>query len=343
MPGRFTASQQDGPGTQPPSPSRTARPALSAHDSTFLRDVHAGLAAPHTGQKTLPCKYLYDARGAALFEQICTLNEYYPTRAELQIMERHARDMAALIGPGAAVIEPGSGAGIKTRLLLEALENPAAYIPMDISSEQLERTARQISRDFPALPVHPIHADFAARPLPPLPPLHAPRPRRLIYFPGSTIGNFDPPDARSFLKRLAALAAPGGALLIGVDLRKDRATLERAYNDARGITAAFNLNILQRINRELGADFDIGSFQHRAFYSAGRGRIEMHLISLADQVVTVAGRPFRFSAGESIHTESSHKYDPEDLRALLASSAWRPSERHWTDEGGRFGVFFASR
>jgi L-histidine Nalpha-methyltransferase len=306
-------------------------PRLEPHglpNPAFLRDVLTGLG---TQAKSIPCKYFYDERGAALFEQICAVDEYYPTRA--------AGEMAALVGPGAAVIEPGSGAGIKTRLLLEALQSPVAYIPIDISREQLRQTAAQIDREFPSLAVHPVHADFAG--IVRLPSWRAAR--RLIYFPGSTIGNFEEHDSVSLLKRLAAIGGPGAALLIGVDLKKDRATLEAAYNDAAGVTAAFNLNLLTRINRELGADFDLDRFAHRAFYNERRGRIEMHLVSLADQRITVAGRPFSFRAGETIHTESSHKYTPADLGSLLRRSGWRPPERAWTSTSGQFGVFYASR
>jgi L-histidine Nalpha-methyltransferase len=315
--------------------SQTADRESLHRTSEFLHDVIRGLEQP---QKTLPCKHFYDRRGAELFEQICTLDEYYPTRAEIEIMQSAAPDMAALVGPRAAVIEPGSGAGIKARLLLEALEDPVAYIPIDISREQLHQTAAQIDREFPALAVHAIHADFAAGvTLPPLPAR-----RRLIYFPGSTIGNFGRPEAISFLKRLAALGGPGAALLIGVDLKKDRATLETAYNDAAGITAAFNLNLLKRINRELGADFNLRNFRHRAFYNQAAGRIEMHILSLLDQRITVAGHAFDFREGETIHTENSHKYAPAEFRNLLGSAGWH-AEHTWLNPAGQFGVFFASR
>lgn len=307
----------------------------SAGRRAFMRDVIEGLGAE---RKWLSCKYLYDARGAELFEEICELEEYYPTRAEIEIMRRHARAMASRLGPRAALIEPGSGAGVKTRLLLEALEEPAAYVPIDISGEQLERTALQLSREFPQLSVWPVHADFAADVK--LPEIDGKR--RVVYFPGSTIGNFEPEAAAKFLRHLGEMAGEGGALLIGVDLKNDRAVLEAAYNDGRGVTAEFNRNLLRRINRELGGDFEPRGFAHRAVYDAARGRVEMRLVSRGNQRAKVGGREFAFSAGEWILTESCYKFAPAEFEALLLRGGWQARER-WVDQEGRFAVFFAER
>ena len=301
-------------------------------DPEFLRDVLEGLGRP---EKALPCKYFYDARGAELFEQICTLDEYYLTRCELAILERHAGAMARAIGPGCALIEYGSGSGRKTRLLLDALPDPVAYVPVDLSAEQLRESARQLARDYPHLEVVPVCADFA-RPFP-LPRLRPAPARRVVYFSGSTIGNFGPPEATALLADIARLVGPGGGLLIAVDLHKDRSLLEPAYDDARGVTAAFNLNLLVRINRELGADFRPERFRHHAFYNEGRGRVEMHLVSLADQAVHVGGQAFAFRAGETICTEYSYKYSLEEF-AGLANAAGLRRERVWTDERGLFSV-----
>jgi dimethylhistidine N-methyltransferase len=310
------------------TPPRTA-------DPVFLRDVLAGLSRP---RKHLPCMYLYDERGSALFEEICTLPEYYPTRCELAILQRHAPEMADLLRAGCALVEYGSGSGLKTRILLDHLHDAHAYVPVDISREHLYRTAGQIARDYPHLAVTPLCADFT-RPFA-LPSAVRDAWRRAVYFSGSTIGNFLPGEATRLLAHVAELVGPGGGLLIGVDLKKSPQILEPAYADARGVTAAFNLNLLARINRELGADFVLKRFRHRAFYDEEHGRIEMHLVSLAAQSVRLAGRTFALAEGESICTEYSHKYSLADFRAL-AEAAGLQVRRVWTDEQGLFSVQYA--
>jgi L-histidine Nalpha-methyltransferase len=304
---------------------------LAPERDRFLADVLAGLSAR---RKTLPCKYFYDERGSALFDRICELDEYYPTRTELDILRRHVAAMAAALGPRCLIVEYGSGSSTKTRLLLERLDDPAAYVPVDISREHLLRSAAALAARHPRLRVIPVCADFT-RPfgLPGVPGTL----RRVAYFPGSTIGNFAPADARSFLSHVAHQCGSGGALLIGVDLRKPRAILEPAYDDARGVTAEFNRNLLRRINRELGADFDPSGFDHRAFWNTDEGRVEMHLVSRREQHVRLAGRAFRFSRGETIHTENSYKYDLSGF-AKLAGAAGFEVERVWTDDALLFSV-----
>lgn len=301
----------------------------SAPVDPFLREVHDGLARP---QKRLPCKYFYDEPGSRLFDAICELDEYYLTRAELAIMREHAGEMAALLGPGCALVEYGSGTSLKTRLLLDRLERPDTYVPVDVAREHLLAASAAIAADYPQVRVLPLCADFTA-------PLDMPEGtggRRVVYFPGSTIGNFAPAEARALLGRIARTPGCSGAL-VGIDLQKPRATLEAAYDDARGVTAAFNLNLLARINRELGGDFDTGRFVHRARYDEVAGRIEMHLESAVDQVVRVGERAFAFRRGETIHTESSHKYRVDDFAAMaaaagLALTCW------WTDPQQQFAV-----
>jgi L-histidine Nalpha-methyltransferase len=310
----------------------TPPPAVRACErEAFRRDVLRGLRRPH---KELPCKYFYDARGSRLFDAICGLEEYYPTRCELEILRRRGGELAAALGPGCAVIEYGSGSSLKTRLLLERLDRPAAYVPIDVSGEHLLRAAARLRARFPGLDVRPVVADFTGPfGLPELPPAA----RRVVYFSGSTIGNFPPDEAVALLAGIRRLCGPGGGLLIGVDLKKDPAVLEPAYDDARGVTAAFNLNLLVRINRELGADFDLCRFRHLAFYDRDHGRIEMHLVSLAEQAVTVGGSVFYFRQGESIRTEYSHKYGLDDF-AALASRAGLRVRGVWTDERGWYSV-----
>ncbi len=297
----------------------------------FLSDVLEGLSRP---QKALPCKYLYDAQGSALFDRICELDEYYPTRTELGILRRHAGAMAAALGPRCLLIEYGSGSSVKTELLLAQLESPAAYVPVDISREHLLRAAAALAARHARLRVLPVCADFTRRFAVPAVSWAA---RRVAYFPGSTIGNFAPAEARKFLTQVAEQCGAGGALLIGVDLEKSRAILEPAYDDALGVTAEFNRNLLRRANRELGADFDVAAFDHRAFWNRSEGRIEMHLVSRRDQVVALAGRRFAFARGETIHTENSYKYDLAGF-AALARSAGFEVERVWTDDARLFSV-----
>lgn len=306
-------------------------PARRAHDQ-FRADVLAGLSRP---QKRLPSKYFYDAAGSQLFDRITELAEYYPTRTELAIMRRHAAAMAARCGPRCLLVELGAGSLVKVRLLLDELDRPAGYVPVDVSGEHLRGAANELAADYPALAVHPVVADFT-RPFE-LPPV--PAARRVVYFPGSTIGNFDPAEADELLARVARLVGPGGGLLLGIDLRKDPAVLEPAYNDARGVTAAFNRNLLVRINRELGADFDPPAFRHRAFYNRERSRIEMHLVSATEQRAQVGDATFAFRAGESIHTENSYKYDLTELARRAAACGLRADET-WTDPQGYFAVLY---
>ena len=306
--------------------------ARSPATDRFRADVLAGLALP---QKRIPPKYFYDAAGSALFDQITELDEYYPTRTELEIMHAHAGEMAARCGPECLLIELGAGSLVKVRLLLDRLVRPAGYVPVDVSGEHLRAAAKELDADYPALAVYPVVADFT-RPLE-APPVSAAR--RVAYFPGSTIGNFDPPEADALLARIARLVGPGGGLLLGVDLRKSPVVLERAYNDVEGVTAAFNRNLLVRINRELEADFDLAAFRHRAFYNAERARIEMHLVSSTDQQVRVGDAMIAFRAGESIHTESSYKHDLADLTRRAAACGLRVEET-WTDANRYFAVLY---
>lgn len=312
-------------------------PRYSFHDlhpapQSFLEDALNGLAR---AQKALPPKYFYDDAGSALFESICGLPEYYPTRAEMAIMEHHAADMARCLAGCTTLIEYGSGSGRKTRVLLDALR-PAVYVPIDISQEQLARSAYRTAEAFPALRVIAVCADYTQHI--DLPDADVPAgSRRAIYFSGSSIGNFTPEEAQAFLSRARRLAGPGGAMLIGVDLKKDLAILHAAYNDAQGITAAFNLNVLQRMNRELGADFDLNAFAHRAFYDTEAGRIEMHLAAKREQQVRIRQETFSFRSGETIHTENSYKYSIAEFQALARASGFLP-ERYWLDPSRLFSV-----
>ena len=304
--------------------------------SKFLDDVLSGL---RSNPKTLPPKLFYDARGAALFEQICDLPEYYLTRSELTILRACVDDLAGRAGPDCAVIEYGSGAGIKVRLLLDALQSPRAYVPVDISREQLQDVAYDLSEEYPQITVAPVCADYTQRfELPDLP--HAAR-RRVAFFPGSTIGNFHPAEAAAFLSRVRQLVGQGGALILGVDRVKSTRVLDAAYNDSSGITAEFNRNILDRINRETGADFNVLSFEHVAFFNREASRIEMHLRARSPQLVHIGGETISFAAGETIWTESSYKYD-EGRLARLASSAGFQIEKLWTDELEQFWVAWMS-
>src|SRR4051812_42636215 len=288
--------------------------AARAPMSDFARDALAGLSAE---RKTLPAKYFYDDSGSALFEAITALPEYYPTRTELGILKQRAGEIARLIPPGAALIEFGSGSTAKARIVLDAAAALAAYVPVDISAGFLNQEAARLGRDLPGLRILPIAADFT-KPfkLPPALRLRA----RVGFFPGSTIGNFEPPEAARFLRHAGALLGRGAHLIVGVDLIKDAAVLDAAYNDTAGVTAAFNLNLLRRINRELGADFDLDRFRHHAFFSRERSRVEMHLASGAAQKVHLCDRRISFACGETIHTENSYKYSVDSFRALAADA-----------------------
>ncbi|MCW5574720.1 MAG: L-histidine N(alpha)-methyltransferase [Burkholderiales bacterium] len=304
---------------------------LQPSTGSFLEDVLSGLGA---SPKALSPKYFYDARGSRLFEAICELPEYYPTRTELALTRDCAGEIAAAVGVGGLLIEFGSGAGIKTGLLLDALR-PVAYVPVDIAMDALKESAHRLAAEFPELAVIAVCADYM-RPLE-VPALAGIAARRLIYFPGSTIGNLTPAEALDFLRRARDLAGRGGAMLAGVDLKKDPQRLHAAYNDVQGITAEFNLNLLRRINRELAADFDLDRFRHVAFYNAVAGRIEMHLESVCAQTVTVSGRTFVFAAGERLHTENSCKYSVVEFQRLAQSAGWR-AEAAWVDAEGLFSL-----
>jgi dimethylhistidine N-methyltransferase len=313
--------------------ARSARLVDHAPELASFRDaVLSGLAA---SPKAIPPAYFYDTYGSELFEQICELPEYYPTRTELSILQRYAGEMAKRIGPSAQVVEYGAGASQKVRVLLDALEDPVAFMPVDISGEHLSEAAERLAADYPGLEVTAVVADYMR-------PFAVPAPRRpakvqAALFTGSTIGNFAPDDALAFLRQVARRLAGGGALLIGADLRKDPSVLHAAYNDSAGVTAAFNLNLLSRINRELGGDFDLRAFDHYAFYNPRDFRIEMHLVSRRSQRVGVAGRTFNFAPGESIHTENSYKFDIDGFRALARRAGFVP-EAVWTDDDRRFSV-----
>lgn len=296
---------------------------------TFLDEVKAGLAQP---QKAIPSKFFYDERGSALFDQITELDEYYPTRIETAIMERHIEGMAAQLGKKVLLVEYGSGSSTKTRILLDHLDL-AAYVPIDISCEHLFRTSEKLAEAYPSLDIFPVCADYTSTFT--LPDVRAAR--TVVYFPGSTIGNFRPEEAKGFLERITDVCGAGGGLLIGVDLKKDRAVLEAAYDDSEGITAQFNLNVLRRINSELGADFDLDAFAHRALYNTGEGRVEMHLVSLKDQEVLLDGTSVAFEKGETIHTENSYKYSLEGFARLAARAGFTVKEV-WTDEDEQFSV-----
>jgi L-histidine Nalpha-methyltransferase len=306
-----------------------------------LHDLHptpADLAAEvlsglRRRPRAIPPKFFYDAEGSRLFDAITQTPEYYPTRTELAILRAHAPEIAERVGTGSLLVEPGGGSCAKVRILLEGLR-PCAYVPIDISREHLRLAAEQVAAEFPWLEVHAACTDFT-RDL--ALPVSAPEGPRVAFFPGSSIGNFDPSGAVDFLAAVAELVGPGGFLLIGVDLKKDRSLLNAAYNDAAGVTAAFNRNLLSRINRELGADFDLTAWDHRAFYNESLSRIEMHLVSGRPQTVRVAGESFAFAAGETIHTENSYKYAVAELQQLARRADFQP-EAVWTDPDDLFSV-----
>ncbi|MDE2369215.1 MAG: L-histidine N(alpha)-methyltransferase [Burkholderiales bacterium] len=294
--------------------------------SEFARELVAGLASR---PRAIAPKWFYDVAGSRLFDRICELPEYYPTRVELALLERHASHIADLIGPGAEIVEFGAGSARKLRMLLDALASPARYVPIDISGEHLLQAAAALRADHPGLVVRPVVGDYVAG-------VDLPDPvgRRVGFYPGSSIGNFDPAQAQALLRRIAAITR-GAGLLIGVDRVKDPALLHAAYNDAAGVTAAFNLNLWARANIEAGADFDLGAWHHAAFYNAPLRRIEMHLVSRRAQVVTVAGQRFEFAEGESVHTENSYKYADEAFAELARAAGFVPRAA-WTDPARLF-------
>lgn len=308
---------------------------LAPDQDEFFDDVLKGLRGR---RKHLSAKFFYDDRGSDLFNLICETPEYYPTRTETALLARIAPAAASLIGVGCYLIEYGTGSSGKMRIILDALESPAAYVAVDISREHLLRATRALAAERSDLAVHAVCADFSK-------PFDVPRPagrrvgRKVAFFPGSSLGNFDPPAARAFLETAAGVVGPGGGMLIGIDLKKDETILNAAYNDAQGITAAFNLNLLERINRELGGSFDVSAFAHRAFYNSEEGRIETHLVSLKNQDVDIAGQRFHFSRGESIHTENSYKYSISEFQDLARSAGFL-SVRAWTDADDLFSIHY---
>ena len=301
----------------------------------FRQEVCAGLSRE---PKQIPPKFFYDKHGSELFEQICELEEYYPTRTETEILTRRAPDIAARLCPRSRLIEYGSGNSRKVRILLDAMQGRLSYVAIDISKQHLMDSASELAAAYPELEVIAVCADYSK-------PFPLPKPRRYavhqsaVFFPGSTIGNFSPEQALEFLRNTAALVGAGGSLLIGVDLKKDPARLDAAYNDARGVTAEFNLNLLTRMNRELDADFDVSAFRHQAFYDAGRGRVEMHLVSLKDQTVGLNGSSIRFREGETIHTENSYKFSIEEFHGLAARASFESMEV-WTDPDRLFSLHY---
>ena len=301
----------------------------------FKSEVLAGLGLP---RKRIPPKFFYDQRGSQIFEEICELDEYYPTRTEISILERYSAEIAALLGDDSVLIEYGSGNSQKVRILLDAVSGHGVYIAVDISKDHLIRSASELARAYPELDVIAVCADYSK-------PFSLPADAtlsgkaRTAFFPGSTIGNLDPAEAQGFLANVATTVGPGGSMLLGVDLKKDTQILNAAYNDSQGVTAEFNLNVLARINRELDADFDLSAFAHRVFYDEDRGRIEMHLESLAGQSVQLDGTNVSFRKGETIHTENSYKYSVAEVRTLAARAGFHPA-RIWTDSNDLFSVFY---
>ncbi|MET3352799.1 UNVERIFIED_ORG: dimethylhistidine N-methyltransferase [Xanthobacter viscosus] len=325
----------------PPAGARTASRDTAEHRAAdeatalFRADVIFGLSQP---QKALPPKYFYDAAGSRLFDHICRLPEYYPTRCELEILKARAAEIGALAGPGASLVEFGSGSSIKVRLLLDAMAEPAAYVPIDISGPHMRAAVARLAEAYPAVAMVPVEADFTqAVRLPPLGEGGRLEGRRVGFFPGSTIGNFTPEAATSFLAHVGKVLGDGSALVIGFDLAKDRAVLEAAYDDRAGITAAFNLNLLSRINREVGADFDPGGFRHKAFFNGTENRIEMHLESVREQAVRMGRHHFAFARGETIHTENSYKFSVDAFLAMARHAGWR-QRAMWTDPKRWFAV-----
>jgi len=308
---------------------------LAPESGDFLDDVLAGLSRT---QKKLPCKYIYDEKGSQLFDRICELPEYYPTRTEMALLEAKGDEIAACVGPSAQIVEYGCGSVQKIRLLLDALDAPASYVAVDISRDYLLHAAAALAADYPDLEVHALCADFT-RPFDVPVGANAPDARRVGFFPGSTLGNFNRVDAVGLLTGAAESLGEGGGMVIGLDLKKDESVLNAAYNDSQGVTAAFNLNLLDRINRELGGDFDLDGFEFRAHYNEDKGRVESYLYSILEQTVCVDGQAFAFDKGEAVHTENSHKYSIEEFREFAEESGFT-HERVWTDPDKLFSIHY---
>lgn len=312
-------------------PHERAQGKVAPVDGGFAREVMRGLSR---SQKSIPAQFLYDARGSALFEEITRLAEYYPTRTETRILSDFGAEMVEGLGPLAVLVEFGSGSSLKTELLLARMAPGTTYVPVDVSETALDDAVARLAARFPGLDVRPVIGDFSR-------PIALPRDleaRPVVgFFPGSTVGNFMPAEVVSLLRAFGRGLGGGSRLIVGVDLKKEPRALIAAYNDSRGVTAAFNLNLLRRMNRELGAEFDLETFRHAALYDPDAGRVEMHLVSKVEQEVRVLGRRFRFAAGESIHTENSHKFTVDGFRRLARAAGWRPG-RLWTDPDRRFSV-----
>lgn len=305
---------------------------LEPSTELFRSDVIAGLMG---SRKSLPCKYLYDRAGSTLFDQICELDEYYVTRAELEIMAGASREMASQLGCNVMLVEYGSGSSTKTRLLLDELIDPSCYVPVEISRSHLQISAERLARLYPHIEILPVCADFTEAfqlPLPAKPASHV-----AVYFPGSTIGNFEPHEAQTLLRQIAEHCGVGGGLLLGIDLQKDATTLEAAYDDRQGVTAAFNLNLLKRIRRELNAELTVENFKHEAIYNEELGRVEISLVSLVDQTIRIGEHTFPCAAHERIHTEYSHKYTIDGFAGLAAAEGFN-LHKHWTDAKEQFAV-----
>ncbi len=317
-----------------PSPSIPAAQGSEPESTDADGFAQAFLSALREKPHRISPKYFYDAPGSALFDQICELPEYYPTRTEAALLRTHVGEIAELAGSGAEIVEFGAGSLTKVRTLLDAFHNPAAYFPIDISGEHLTAAAQRLRNDYPHLEVHPVVADYTHRVL--LPARSSPVGRKIGFFPGSTIGNFMPDEALAFLRR-AAQVLQGGAMVLGVDLVKSPALLHAAYNDADGVTAQFNLNLLARANRELGTELDVSKFEHYAFYNAPYQRIEMHLVNLKTQIVSLRGEALRWTEGQSLHTEYSHKFTVEGLRRLAVEAGFKP-KAVWMDGERLFSI-----
>lgn len=308
---------------------------LAPEPDDFLADVLTGLSQ---AQKKLPCKYIYDEKGSQLFDQICELPEYYPTRTETALLEAEGAEIAACVGPAAQIVEYGCGSVRKIRLLLDALVRPASYVAVDISREHLLNAAAALAADYPDMEVHALCADFT-KPFDVPTAKQAPDARRVGFFPGSTIGNFNRKDAVALLAGAAESLGSGGGMVIGVDLKKEESVLHAAYNDSQGVTAAFNLNLLARINRELGGDFDLDAFEFRAHYNEDKGRVESYLYSILEQTVRLNGQAFGFEKGEAVHTENSHKYGIDEFQALARDAGFEP-RKVWIDAGQLFSIHY---